>query len=137
MTKLDPFVHVKSHNPRNRLLQTEGVGKSYNFLGRVGTVGGGCREGGKSCKSQHQLLEHPSTDPVWDKVLSPCTGQSLDAPGFRFKAEIQERALLSWKHKLGTHHFELGYTNSPPKQLLRAQPSPKPSDHQGSTSSDP
>lgn len=39
MTKLDSFVHVKSHNPRNWLSKTEGVGKSHNFFGHVGTAG--------------------------------------------------------------------------------------------------
>ena len=68
MTKLEPFVHVKSHNPRNRLLQTEGGGESHNFLGHLGAVGGGCK-GGKSCEWQHQLLKHPSTDHVQGKVF--------------------------------------------------------------------
>lgn len=70
MTKLEPFVHVKSHNPRNGLLQTEGGGESHNFLGHLGAVKGGCRGGGKSCEGQHQLLKHPNTDHVQGKVFS-------------------------------------------------------------------
>jgi len=38
MTKLEPFVHVKSHNPRNQLSQTEEGGESYNFLGYWGLL---------------------------------------------------------------------------------------------------
>lgn len=70
MTKLKPFVHVKSHNPRNRLLQTEEGGESHNFLWHLGAVGGGFRGGGKSCKYQHQLLKQPKTDHVQGTVFS-------------------------------------------------------------------
>lgn len=123
MTKLDPFVHVKSHNPRNRLLQTEGVGKSYNFLGRVGTAGGGCREGGKSCKCQHLLLKHPNTDPVWGKEFSlSAQGKAwilqASASRLKFRNELCSDGSTSWVH-----------TTLTPEQSLRAQPSPKPSEH--------
>lgn len=81
MTKLDSFVHVKSHNPRNWLLQTEGVGKSHNFLKR-----GDCRGGGKSRKCQHQLLQHLSTHLSRAKHGEP----RLD---LRFRTEVQEQIL--------------------------------------------
>lgn len=70
MTKLELFVHVKSHNSRNRLLQMEVGGKSHNFLRPLGATGGGCRGGGKSCECQHQLLKHPNTDHVQGNIFS-------------------------------------------------------------------
>lgn len=73
MTKLEPFVHVKSLNPRNRLLQTEGDGEFHNFLRHLGAAGGGCKGGGRSCECQHQLLKHPNTDHGPGQSLLPCS----------------------------------------------------------------
>lgn len=47
MTKLELIVHVKSHNPRNQLLQTERGGESPKFLKHMGVVGD-CRGGGRA-----------------------------------------------------------------------------------------
>lgn len=69
MTKLDSFVHVKSHNPRNWLLQTEGVGRSHNFLKHVGTAGeeGRAASASISCSSisAHICPGQNTENPDW------------------------------------------------------------------------
>lgn len=80
MTKLDSFVHVKSHNPRNWLLQTEGAGKSHNFLKHVGTAGeeGRAASASISCSSSTHLSRAKHREPRLD---------------LRFRTEIQEQIL--------------------------------------------
>lgn len=128
MTKLEPFVHVKSHNPRNGLLQTEGGGESHNFLRHLGAVEEGCRGRREELQVLASSAQTSQHRPYPGQGLLPlCVEERVNSPAWTSASRLKFRNQLC--SDVGTseiHRLELGGTVSTSCSTRVRSPAPNP-----------